>query len=484
MNRTLSLAPTWPWLFVLGVISRVVVLALGGMLAYAPLPANQTNDPNIAVNNRGYNRRHMAALSDGHHRWVQSWYRFDAIWFAEVSEKGYDYEPNQKCTAPFLPLLPALMAAAAKLGCDRYEAGLLVANSAFVVGLILFGRLALRLTGDHGSAWRAVLLLLAYPASMFFSAPYAESLVLALSTAAVLGWLDRRVAWPAACLALSTAARVTSVSLCIGIALEWFGQLVRRQPRQRGAWLVVSCGAAGTGAFLLAMAIKFGDPFVALKAQVAWGRSPIRLANLVRLLQALAQEMRESIMFTFLVTAVLIWLLQEPLAFGWKQLTAAGAVSSSRGGSLPAPADGRRPEAGRTRGSAKLLAALIGCLCIAGVFTGRIDLRSVVGHVILLPLFVVSNSNLLVAITFIGLGIRAWIRRGPLWGCWILMPILQGLSTGSSMSIDRFALAAYPAFIEAAELLRNPFLFAAWLAISLVGQYVMIDYFVNWNFVG
>jgi hypothetical protein len=260
MNRTLPLAPTWPLLVVLGAVSRVLVLGLGCMLAHVPLPAIYKDDTYIAVNNRAYNCRHIAALSDGRHRWVEPWYRFDAVWFAEVSEKGYNYEPGRACSVAFFPLLPLLMTGAAELGLDRYWAGLLVANAAFVVGLVLFGRLALRLTGDNGSAWRAVLLLLAYPASMFFSAPYAESLVLALSTAAVLGWLDRRVAAPAACLALSTAARITSVAVCVGIVLDWLGRLVTRRPRRREAWLVASCGAAGIGAFFLAMALKFGDP--------------------------------------------------------------------------------------------------------------------------------------------------------------------------------------------------------------------------------
>jgi hypothetical protein len=484
MNRTWPLAPTWPLLVVLGATSRVLVLALGCMLARVPLPAVFQDNTNITVNNQGYNLRHIAALSDGRHRWVEPWYRFDAIWFAEVSEKGYDYELGRECSVPFFPLLPLLMSAAAELGFDRYWAGLLIANAAFVVGLVLFGRLALRLTGDNGSVWRAILLLVAYPASMFFSAPYAESLALAFSTAAVLGWLDRRVASSAACLALSTAARITSVSLCIGIVLEWFGRVVTRRPRQRGAWLVASCGAAGIGVFFLAMALKFGDPFVSLKAHAAWQRSPSQLANLFGFLQFLAHQMARSLILASMVTAVLIWLLQEPLTLGWKRFAAARAPSPPRGGPRPAPDGDHGPVGEWTRGSDVMLGTLLGCACIVGAITWRIDLRSVADRAMLIPMVFRFYSNELIAIAFIGLGIRAWGKRGPLWGCWILVPILQGLSTGSDMSMNRLALAAYPAFIEAAQLLRSRILFAACLGIFLLAQYVMIDRFVNWSFIG
>ena len=78
------------------------------------------------------------------------------------------------------------------LGLDPYWVGLLVPNLAFSVGLVLFGKIAWQLVGDTEVVWRSCLLLVAFPWSFFFSAPYQESLAFMLSSAAILAWLRRK----------------------------------------------------------------------------------------------------------------------------------------------------------------------------------------------------------------------------------------------------------------------------------------------------
>ena len=93
-------------------------------------------------------------------------------------------------------------------------------------------------------------------------------------------------------------------------------------------------------------------------------------------------------------------------------------------------------------------------------------------------------TNLLSICLFVGLGIHAFWRCGPFLGCLVLVPILQGLATGSFMSMNRIVLAAFPAFIDLAELLRPRLVFAIWLGAMLLAQVKLIDLFVNWTFVG
>ena len=50
--------------------------------------------------------------------------------------------------------------------------------------------------------------------------------------------------------------------------------------------------------------------------------------------------------------------------------------------------------------------------------------------------------------------------------------------------MTRIVLAAFPAFIDLAELLRPRIAFAAWMGISLVAQAMLIESFVNWGYLG
>jgi hypothetical protein len=58
------------------------------------------------------------------------------------------------------------------------------------------------------------------------------------------------------------------------------------------------------------------------------------------------------------------------------------------------------------------------------------------------------------------------------------------MATGTVLSIARVALAAYPAFLDAAELLRNRVAFTVCLIICLIMQFFLIDMYVNWWFLG
>ena len=50
------------------------------------------------------------------------------------------------------------------------------------------------------------------------------------------------------------------------------------------------------------------------------------------------------------------------------------------------------------------------------------------------------------------LGVRGWVRRGPLWGCLIVVPVLQAVSTGTLLSFPRILLSAFPVAVEVADL--------------------------------
>lgn len=458
--------PSWGRLLALGASSRVVVVLAGCLLARGGVTSKHpVDDERYAAGNARFNQRHAEAIARGPARWIAPWYRWDGMWYAEVSARGYNYEPGKQCSTGFMPLLPLLMAGGQAAGLDRYWAGLLAANLAFAVGLACFGRATLRATGEAGVAWRACLLLMAYPRALFFSAPYTESLAFALSSAAVLAWLDRRPVTAASALALASAARLTAAAMSVGVLAEWAGAILRRRPAPPSAWFIAAAGMGGFVAFCSYLGWRFGDPWVYLQSHAAWGRKPASLGNVGRVVRAALVPLPVSPCHAVLLVMIFAFLLPGPLR----------AIRARLGLDIGAH---RHDRAFRwLRITAVALAALTATGQTERLLGPRNPLDDL-GHVL------GTRADLLAIPLFLGLGVRLWARLGPLWGCLVLVPILQGMATGSAMSLSRVALAAFPAFIEAAELLRAPATFRTCLALALCGQYASIDEFVHWRWAG
>lgn len=83
----------------------------------------------------------------------------------------------------------------------------------------------------------------------------------------------------------------------------------------------------------------------------------------------------------------------------------------------------------------------------------------------------------------IALGVRGWVRRGPVWGCLVLVPVAQALSTGTTLSVERIILTSFPAAFELGELLgRSRMMRVAWFVVTVPAQLFFIWLFVNNGF--
>jgi len=167
------------------------------------------------------------------------WYQWDAGWYLRIAGNGsqmgysrYTAEAHHHFSAfAFFPLYPLLVRAAAVLVPGALDsipvsggggtppaslvlAGLVVANLAFVLALIALYLLAESRAGP-GAARRTVLLLCLFPTTIFFSAPYSESLFFLWLVLFFL-CLDRRRWWLAGlCGLLASATRSNGVFLVI-----------------------------------------------------------------------------------------------------------------------------------------------------------------------------------------------------------------------------------------------------------------------------
>ena len=173
--------------------------------------------------------------------------RWDAVWYLTIAHSGYG--GGGSLTA-FFPLYPLSVRAAA--GGWTSHAALLasayaVSAVSFVVALVLLHKLVELELGERYA--RPVLLLVAFwPASFFFSAPYSESLFLALSVGVF--YAARSGRWPhaAALCAAATAARPTGLLLLLPLALmAWRARRLRWLALAPLGAAAFSAGLAGAG---------------------------------------------------------------------------------------------------------------------------------------------------------------------------------------------------------------------------------------------
>jgi hypothetical protein len=362
---------------------------------------------------------------------------------------------------------------------DPYWLGLLIPNLAFAVGLALFGRVALLVTGSAATTWRACVLLAAFPSSFYFSAPYQESLFFALSAAALLAWLERRPARSAAALAAASTARLTALSMSLGLVLEWAIDILKGRAARRGAWLVAIAGTLGTALFFGYLALRFHDPLLHLKAHAAWLRKSPTAAQLLAAIWSLvrlsAVMVRRSVVFTLSLVLLAAWLYHRPLISAYRRFAAPQLRLQTAGSAQENPRPFLLARPAWTVGCGAILVGGIGLmLARAAGWTG--DVVSTL-HM------VAYSRDLLATILFLGLGIHAFVKRGPLWGCLVLVPVLQALASGSILSMTRVVLSAYPAFVDAAEIASNRAVFAITVIVCLLAQFVLLTSYVNWVFV-
>jgi hypothetical protein len=207
--------------------------------------------------------------------------RWDSAWYIVIAQHGYYSPPSSN----FFPLYPLLMSAVALVVRSPFIAGMIISFAAMLAALTMLYRLAL-LDLDERAAKLTVLLVALFPASLFLSAVYTESLFLMLSVSAV--YAARREQWALAGWfgGLAAASRSTGVLVLIPLALLYlYGPREARptastedwwRPKFRisrsAAWLLLV--PVGLLAYMGYLAATQGTPFAPFEAaQKYWGHS-------------------------------------------------------------------------------------------------------------------------------------------------------------------------------------------------------------------
>src|SRR5437764_6951144 len=231
-------------------VSRVVVWA-AAILAVYVLPLKRFQEQ----------AHDVPPLSGALGRGLGSLAHWDAVWYLSIAQSGYAGRSN---LTAFFPLYPVAVRAATfnmLSSAVLLLAAYLVSAMAFMVALMLLQRLVELELGAR-RAGLSLWLVALWPASFFFSAPYSESLFLALSVGVFYAARTDRVPLGAALCALATATRPTGVLLLLPLGwMAWKAGKLR--------WLAVA--PLGAVAFSAGLALAGLRPFGWFEAERAWG---------------------------------------------------------------------------------------------------------------------------------------------------------------------------------------------------------------------
>jgi hypothetical protein len=248
-----------PW-----ITARVIVV---GSMALAHLVVDRTHPSTPGV----VGRVHQGLLG------------WDAAWYEAIARSGYPSLGHPALR--FFPLFPVLGRALAGIpGVDVGTSLLILANGGALVGTALLRVLALRETGDVGTANRTAWLVSLVPPAFVFVMGYAEGILLVCTVGCFLaarrGSGKARWAGPpgpswgwAAVLGLAGAlARPVGVLLTLPVAIE----AARRWPRagrwERWASLGASAApVAGAGIFCGWVWSTFGNALLPIRVQLEPG---------------------------------------------------------------------------------------------------------------------------------------------------------------------------------------------------------------------
>ncbi len=192
--------------------------------------------------------------------------RWDSVWYLGIAHDGYDGGAD----TAFFPLYPLLVRTLVLP--HPSEAALLfsayvVSFACFAGALWLLERLVELELGQR-IAGTAVWLVALFPASLFFSAPYSESLFLLVSVGAFYTARTGRWAWAGALAAAAAATRSAGIVLLVPLFLLWFDSHPRRG--RDVAWLALA--PLGLAAYALHLEVAHSDAFAFVDAQKVWFR--------------------------------------------------------------------------------------------------------------------------------------------------------------------------------------------------------------------
>jgi hypothetical protein len=204
------------------------------------------------------------------------WLRYDAVWYVDIADHGYFYDPGQQSSVAFFPSYPLTVRATSNLTGDTPLAAIVVT---FLSGLgvaLLFWRWCRARLSPAGQRVALALLLL-YPYAWYlYGTGYSDALYIAAALGAFLLLESDRPVLAGLAGAVATAARPTGIAVLVGLLVL---AVCRRRARGESLRLADAgalLAAGGIGSWCLYLWVQFGDPLAFLHAEGApgWDQQP------------------------------------------------------------------------------------------------------------------------------------------------------------------------------------------------------------------
>ena len=206
--------------------------------------------------------------------------QWDARWFLQIADHGYEEVPQ---AAAFFPVYPALAHALAWVTGSTLVAGVVISLVAAGVAAWALAELARPVLGNRG-AHDAVLYLALYPVAFVFTSLYSDGLFLALAATSFLAASRGRSVTAGVLGGLATGTRLLGLALLPALVLLlWRG----RDPRALARLAPLLLLPAAVGLYALYLDHVLGDPWAFTSAQADWSRDTPLLGPLEGLKDAI-----------------------------------------------------------------------------------------------------------------------------------------------------------------------------------------------------
>jgi Gpi18-like mannosyltransferase len=203
--------------------------------------------------------------------WLWAWANFDGEHYLAIAKEGYHLAEQA-----FFPLYPLLI----KFIDGGVWAGILISNISFLLALIGFYKL-LKLDFSERVSRLAIILLLLFPTSFYFSAVYTESLFLALVVWSFYFYRKNNILLASFLGMFASGTRVIGVILLPIYLLELFKDKVKWEKKH--LWLLLI--PLGLVLYMFYLGKFYSDPLMFLHALPSFGEQrssvPILLPQVI-----------------------------------------------------------------------------------------------------------------------------------------------------------------------------------------------------------
>jgi hypothetical protein len=218
--------------------------------------------------------------------WYHQLLQWDSEWYFKIVTEGYRYngDPTIQQNVVFYPLYPMLAwALAAISGLTAADALLLVSNVAGLLAILVLFKLVREEFGDE-QALATIALLSFFPASVFLSAGYTESLELLLIVLFFVALKRQRYLSAALFACLAIADRSAGIVLLPVLVWEMWSNRDHK-PLFPAVIPCVLLATSGIAMFIFYLWYAFGDPLVFWKGQTAFHLGVTQSARLIAALK-------------------------------------------------------------------------------------------------------------------------------------------------------------------------------------------------------